>query len=45
MRERVRVRGTALIAVVVKGVVAFVSNAKPLSSTPESHDLCCFWNG
>ena len=33
------------VAVVVKEVVAFVSNAKPLFSTPGSHDLCCFWNG
>jgi hypothetical protein len=33
------------VAVVVKEVVAFVSIAKPLFSTPGSHDLCCFWNG
>jgi hypothetical protein len=30
-------------AVVVKGVVAFVSFAKPLLSIPESLDLCSFW--
>ncbi len=34
---------TSPIAVVVKVVVAFVSIAKPLLSTPESLDLCFFW--
>jgi hypothetical protein len=33
------------LPVVVNEVVAFVSIAKPLFSTPGSHDLCCFWNG
>jgi hypothetical protein len=31
------------VTVVVKGVVAFVSFAKPLLSIPESLDLCSFW--
>jgi hypothetical protein len=31
------------LPVVVKGVVAFVSFAKPLLSIPESLDLCSFW--
>ena len=39
------VERTIAAAVVVKEVVAFVSIAKPLLSTPESHDLCCFWCG
>jgi hypothetical protein len=39
------VNGNPSGAVVVKEVVACVSNAKPLLSTPESHDLCWFWYG